>query len=443
MKFRKELVLSTVVAGLGGLLFGFDTAVIAGCTSAIKEIFSMSDGMLGFTVASALIGTIVGALSVGKPGDTFGRRTCLKIMGMLFFVSAIGCAVSWDLPSLIFFRLIGGLGVGGASVLGPMYIAEIAPADWRGRLVGFFQFNIVFGILTAYFSNFIIGLFNLGLLEWRLKFGIEAVPAVLFTVALAFIPRSPRWLVKKGHVDEARSVLTAVGEEHVEQELNDIIVSIDADHGHADDPLFQKTYAKPIFLAVSIAMFNQLSGINALLYYLNDIFAAAGFDKVSSDLQSVAIGFTNLVFTMIAMAVIDKIGRRNLLLIGSVGTAIAHVGIAAIFFTGARQNMLVFLLIGFIASFAFSQGAVIWVYISEVFPNRVRSKGQALGSFTHWAMCAAVSWTFPVFAAASGGFPFLFFAVMMVVQFFVVLTMYPETKGISLEQFQHKLGIIE
>ena len=441
MKLSGNLIKSTIVAALGGLLFGFDTAVIAGCTSAVKEIFQLSEGMLGFTVASALIGTILGSIIVGKPGDTYGRRGCLKVMGMLFFISAAGCAFSWDFYSLVFFRFIGGIGVGGASVLGPMYIAEIAPAKWRGRLVGFFQFNIVFGILVAYFSNYIIGLFQLGALEWRMKLGIESVPAVFFILMLYAIPRSPRWLAKKGLIDEARSVLQAVGEENAEEELQSIVASIDAEHGHADDPLLKRMYLRPIILAVTIAMFNQLSGINALLYYLNDIFSAAGFDKVSGDLQSVAIGFTNLTFTMIAMTIIDKVGRKKLLLIGSVGTALALGCVAGIFLSGRYQQYLVWCLVGYIAFFAISQGAVIWVYISEVFPNRVRAKGQALGSSTHWIMNAAVSWTFPIFAKASGGYPFLLFSVMMILQFFVVLFVFPETKGISLEELQKKLGI--
>ena len=441
MKIRASLVKSTIVAALGGLLFGFDTAVIAGCTRAVQELFSLSDGMLGFTVASALIGTIIGSLAVGKPGDTYGRRSCLKLMGLLFLISALGCAVSWDHYSLVFFRFVGGLGVGGASVLGPMYIAEISPAGLRGRLVGFFQFNIVLGILLAYLSNYIVGSFGLGMSEWRWKLGIEAVPAVMFIVMLYFIPRSPRWLAKKGEVDEAREVLTDIGEEEIDLRLNEIVSSIDAEHGHDKDPLFRKIYAKPIMLAFSIAMFNQLSGINALLYYLNDIFSAAGFDKVSGDIQAVAIGATNLIFTVIAMSIIDKVGRKKLLLIGSVGTALALAGAAAIFILGQYNQYLVFLLVAFIAFFALSQGAVIWVYISEVFPNRVRGKGQSFGSFTHWFMCALVSWTFPVIAQNYGGVPFVFFSAMMVVQFFVVLIYFPETKGVTLEELQKQLGI--
>jgi len=441
MKLNNTLVKSTLVAGLGGLLFGFDTAVIAGCISAIQDLFSLSEGMKGAMVASALIGTIIGSFAFGKPADKFGRRNMLKWMGVLFFISAVGCAFSWDITSLVTFRLIGGLGVGGASVLGPMYIAEISPAKWRGRLVAFFQFNIVFGILVAYFSNFVVGLFELGLIEWRVKLGIEAVPALAFFLMLYTIPKSPRWLVKRGEIDAARHTLTTIGEQNVEKELQKIEKSVHAERGKISEPLFTKKYFTPIMLAVGIAVFNQFTGINVLLYYLNDIFSAAGFDKLSSDVQSVAVGATNFFFTILAMTVIDKVGRKLLLLIGAVGMAVTLSGVAYIFISNQHQNLLVWLLMTYIAFFAFSQGAVIWVYISEVFPNLVRAKGQALGSFTHWFMCAAITWTYPLMAETSGGYPFVFFAVMMVVQFFVVLAFFPETKGISLEEMQTKLKI--
>jgi sugar porter (SP) family MFS transporter len=435
------LIKSTVVAALGGLLFGFDTAVIAGTTRALSETFFLSPGALGWTVSSALWGTILGAMLAGIPGDRYGRRDSLRGMAVLYLVSALGCAFAWDWNSLVFFRFVGGLGIGGSSVLGPMYIAEIAPPRWRGRLVGFFQFNVVLGILFAYLSNYLIGLGDFAAAEWRWKLGISAVPSVLFLLMLFSIPRSPRWLVKKGRIAEAREVLRMTGEEEYERELQDIIQSIDVEHGHADEPLFSWKYRFPIFLAVSIGMFNQLSGINAILYYLNDIFEKAGFSKVSGDLQAVAIGATNLLFTMIAMTVIDRVGRRTMLLIGSVGTAACLAGVAWIFFTKQREDLLVWLLVGYIAFFAFSQGAVIWVFISEVFPNRVRAKGQSLGSLSHWLMNALISGVFPLLAAESGGTPFVFFSLMMVLQFFVVLFVYPETKGYSLEEMQKKLGI--
>jgi SP family arabinose:H+ symporter-like MFS transporter len=439
MKLNAYLVKSTVVAALGGLLFGFDTAVISGTTSALTSAYQLSPALLGVTVASALWGTILGAMLAGFPGERFGRRDTLRGLAILYLISALGCAGAWNWPALVLFRFIGGLGIGGSSVLGPMYIAEIAPANLRGRLVGFFQFNVVFGILLAYFSNYVIGLQRFGATEWRWELGVTAVPAALFFVMLFTIPRSPRWLVKKGRTAEARTVLQLTGDENFEHDLQDIVESLDVERSQAAEKLFSRRYLFPIFLAVSIGMFNQLSGINAILYYLNDIFAHAGFSKVSGNLQAVAIGATNLIFTMIAMSVIDKIGRKTLLLVGSVGTALCLAGVSIIFFTGRHENLLVWLLVGYIAFFAFSQGAVIWVYLSEVFPNAVRAKGQSLGSFSHWFMNALISGIFPLMAATSGAYPFVFFAVMMVVQFFVVLLLYPETKGFTLEEMQKKL----
>jgi len=440
---RGSLYRSTFVAALGGLLFGFDTAVIAGAIGDISEVYALSNNMKGFTTASALIGTVLGALFAGKPGTAFGRRDSLVVLAALFFISALGCALAWDVWSLIVFRFIGGLGVGGASVLGPMYIAEIAPASMRGRLVMLFQFSVVFGILAAYCSNFLVGLAVSEALEWRVKLGVETVPAMVFMALLLFIPRSPRWLMQQSRRDEALHVLTLIGEPDPQAELNDIARSLDAEHGHARESLYQPKYKFPTFLAVSIAMFNQLAGINALLYYLNDVFAAAGFSEVSGDIQAVAIGATNLVFTMAAMVFIDRFGRKFLLMLGSVGTAAALAGVSYIFFSGAYQQYLVVLLVIYIAFFGFSQGAVIWVYIGEVFPNRVRADGQALGSFTHWIMNAIITWTFPIIAAESGGYPFALFSVMMVVQFFVVWRLYPETKGVSLEAMQDELGIAD
>ncbi len=436
-----SLIKGTVVAALGGLLFGFDTAVIAGTTAGLTKSFALSPNGLGWTVAIALIGTIIGSMSAAIPGDRYGRRDSLRVMAILYLLSALGCGLAWNWYSLVAFRFIGGLGIGGSSVLGPMYIAEISPAKWRGRLVGVFQFNIVAGILLAYLSNYLIGLASFGPEDWRWMLGISGVPALLFFIMLFTIPRSPRWLVQKSRVAEARSVLQVTGEENAEAELQDIIRSIDVEHGHGQEPLFIWKYRYPIFLAVTVAMFNQLSGINAILYYLNDIFARAGYSKISGDLQSVLIGFTNLVFTVIAMSIIDRVGRKTLLLIGAVGMTACLAGVAAIFFTGANQGLLVWLLVGFIACFAFSQGAVIWVFISEVFPTRVRAKGQSLGTLTHWVMNALISYGFPVIAAKSRGAPFVFFSAMMVVQFFVVLIAYPETKNLSLEQMQEKLGI--
>jgi SP family arabinose:H+ symporter-like MFS transporter len=440
MSLNSTLLKSAIVAALGGLLFGFDTAVISGTTQALTDLYHLTPWFLGITVSSALFGTIIGCSVASIPGDRIGRRDSLRILAIIYLISALGCAFAWNWSALVAFRFIGGLGIGGSSVLGPMYIAELAPAKYRGRLVGLFQFNVVFGILLAYFSNYLVGVFQSGPDEWRWKFGVPALPAALFLVLLFGIPRSPRWLVKQGRIDEARSVLLQIGEANAEQELQEIVQSIDTEHV-GSDALFTWKYRLPIFLAVTIGMFNQLSGINAILYYMNDIFIQAGFSKVSGDLQAVAIGGTNLLFTMIAMSVIDRIGRKTLLLIGSVGTAISLSGAAYIFFVNQHQNLLVWLFIGFIAFFAFSQGAVIWVYIGEVFPNQVRAKGQSLGSFSHWFMNGLVSLTFPLMAAYSRSYPFVFFGAMMLLQFFVVAFFYPETKGVSLEGMQRKLGI--
>jgi len=441
MTINGYLAKSSIVAALGGLLFGFDTVVLSGANAALKAQYGLSNAALGATVSAALVGTVLGAMFGGIPGDRYGRRNSLRITAVLYVFSALGCAFAFGWYSFLFARFMGGLAIGASSVLGPMYIAEIAPAKQRGRLVGFFQFNIVFGILLAYFSNYLIGTMGFGDLEWRWKLGIAAAPAVLFLVLLFAIPESPRWLAKRGRVQEAEQVLRSTGDQNYQEDLRQILTSVDEHSAAANEPFFSRKYGLPIFLAVSIGMFNQLSGINAILYYLPDIFAGAGFNKVSADLQSVAIGATNLIFTMIAMTLIDRIGRKTLLLIGAVGTAAALAGVAAIFFTGTHQDLLVWCLVGFIAFFAFSQGAVIWVYLSEVFPTRVRAKGQSLGSFTHWIMNALIAGVFPTFAARSKGAPFVFFAAMTVVQFFVVLSIYPETKGYSLEEMQRKLGI--
>lgn len=389
----------------------------------------------------ALVGTIIGAMTAGAPGQKWGGREVLRILAVFYVLSAVGCAFAWSWPALLAARFIGGLGIGGSSVLGPVYIAELAPAKLRGRLVGLFQINVVIGILLAYFSNFCIARIGLGTAEWRWQFGVAAVPAALFLALLFGIPPSSRWLVTQNRVEEARAVLQLMGAEDPETELREIVDSVHLERLQTAEPLFAWKYRLPIFLAISIGMFNQLSGINAILYYLNDIFGAAGFSKMSGDLQAVAVGGMNLIATLLAMTVIDKLGRKTLLLIGSVGTAGCLAGVSWVFLTQSHQSYLLALLVAYIAFFAISQGAVIWVYIGEVFPNRVRSKGQGLGSSSHWIMNALIAYTFPQVAKSSGAYPFVFFAAMMVMQFFVVLSVYPETKGVSLEQLQHRLGI--
>ena len=441
MTINSHVVKSTFVGALGGLLFGFDTAVISGTTNALTRVYHLTPALLGVTVSSALLGTVIGAMTAGVPGQKFGRRDSLRVMALFYVVSALGCALAWNWPALIFFRFVGGLGIGGSSVLGPMYIAEIAPPAWRGRLVGCFQLNVVIGILLAYVSNAWIDSMQLGATEWRWQLGVSAAPAAIFLLALFGIPRSPRWLVMQGKLEESLAVLRLTGIPQPQEELNEIVASIHQELAASADPLFSRQYRFPIFLSITVGMFCQLSGINAILYYLNDIFALAGASKVSGALQAVAVGATNLVATLAAMTVIDQFGRKKLLLIGTVGLAICLTAVSYVFMTHRHLHWLVWLLMAYIACFAISQGAVVWVYISEVFPNRVRSKGQALGSSSHWVTNAIISLVFPVMAGSSGAYPFIFFAVMMVLDFFIILKYYPETKGVSLEQMQQRLGM--
>ena len=361
-------------------------------------------------------------------------------------------ALAWSWYSFLAFRFLGGLGVGAASVASPMYIAEISPARLRGRLVAVTQFNIVLGILLAYFSNYLVAQLDLGATEWRWMFGVEAYPAAAFFLLLFLTPASPRWLVGQGRVDEARAVLGRMGTDTggVEEEIQAIRASLDLEHHSLKEPfleIFRAAYRTPVLLAIAIAAFNQLSGINALMYYAPHIFQMAGAGQDSALLQSVIVGVTNLVFTMAAMAVIDHFGRRTLMVVGSIGYILSLGGTAWAFFTYGTEFtstgslvVLVSLLV-FIASHAFGQGAVIWVFLSEIFPNRIRARGQALGSFTHWFMAAAISWTFPMFAEASGGYTFAFYAVMMVLQLVWVLRVMPDTKGVPLEDIQKRLGI--
>jgi sugar porter (SP) family MFS transporter len=424
------LIRGVAVGALAGLLFGFDTAVIAGTTEGIRNAFGLDATGVGITVSSALWGTLAGALLAGIPGDRFGARTALIFIALLYLVSAIGCLFAWNWWALIFFRVLAGLAVGASSVLAPVYIAEIAPAERRGMLVGAFQLNIVLGILVAYLSNAIVTSFALGALDWHVKFGVTGLPALLLFAMMFTIPDSPRWLAAKGRAAEARGVLRALGTADPDAE----VAGYQRAEAVASAPrLSWARHRRPILLAFAIAGFNQLSGINAILYYLNDIFAAAGFDTVSADRQAIIIGACNLFFTALALTVIDRFGRKTLLLVGAVGVTIALAGVAAVFLTNTHQDLLLWLLIGFIASFAFSQGAVIWVYISEIFPTDVRARGQSLGSSTHWFMDAIIATAFPLVAQHMRGLPFVFFAGCMALQFVVVLVFFPETKRRSLE----------
>jgi sugar porter (SP) family MFS transporter len=457
---KGALLRSALVAALGGLLFGFDTAVISGAEGMLKEVYAGRYAALGnwfgtetfwhgFTVASALIGTIIGAIVFGKPADLFGRKKMLYVIGILYLLSAAGSGLAFNWSFFVIMRFLGGLAVGGSSVVAPMYNAEISPARFRGRMVALTQMNIVFGIMLAYFTNFIINSMDLGDVTWRWMFGVEAVPAAAFILLLIPNPRSPRWLISKDLIEEARSVIQRLGadRDNIEKEVQDIRESLAADSESAGERFFQAKYMKPVFLAITIAAFNQLSGINAVLYYAPRVFEMAGFERASAMLSSVGIGFVMVVFTLIALAIIDHFGRKKLMLFGSIGYIISLAVIAITFFsngtdfTDAGGKTILVSLMVFIAAHSFGQGAVIWVFISEIFPNKVRARGQALGSFTHWFMAAAISWSFPVFAEISGGFIFSFYAFCMVIQLLWVLFRMPETKGIPLEDLQKKLGL--
>jgi SP family arabinose:H+ symporter-like MFS transporter len=440
MKLNSYLLKASIVGALGGLLFGFDTAVISGALNSFSQTFHLSVHAGELTVSIALWGTVVGALSAGVIGQRLGGRNALRIMAVLYIVSSLGCAFAWSWSALLVFRFIGGLGIGGSSVLAPVYIAEMAPANLRGRLVGMFQISVVVGILLAYFSNYCIARLGMGALEWRWQLGVAAAPAFLFFVMLFGIPQSPRWLATQHRIDEARSVLALLRTSNYEGELKEIVDSIHLERSQGSEPLFQRKFRYPIFVAITTGIFNQLAGINAILYYLPSIFRAAGFTQLSGDLQAVAIGAMNLFATLLAMSLIDKLGRKTLLLIGSAGTALCLAGVATIFFTNRNQSWLVWILVAYMFFFA-PLGAVIWVYIGEIFPSTVRSKGQGLGSSSHWIMNAIISSYFLSVAKISGAYPFVFFAAMMVLQFFVVSFFYPETKGFTLEEMQHRLGI--
>lgn len=440
MQLNSNLIRAAFSGALGGLLFGFDTVVISGAIDAVVRLYSLDPQQKGFTVAIGLVGTVIGALGAGQAGQQFGTRETLRITALLYIISALGCGLAWGWPSFLVFRFVGGLGIGASSVLGPVYIAELSPAKWRGRLVAIFQFNVAFGIMLAYISNYAIRTMHLGGAEWRWQVGIATAPAVVFLALLFGIPRSPRWLVSRGRNDEAWVVLQLIGDPDPEAELADIREALVQEHVTTHERVFQWKYRYPLFLAISIGAFNQLAGINTILYYLNNIFAAAGFSQISSDQQAVAVGVTFFVFTIVGMSLIDKLGRKTLLLIGAAGCASCLAGVAWVFATHSHPGALLWLLVTFISFFSVSQGAVIWVYIGEVFPTSVRAKGQGVGSASHWFMNALIAQMFPVVVTMmSTATPFVFFAAMTAVQFLVVLFVYPETKGQTLEQLQRSL----
>ncbi|WP_375271199.1 sugar porter family MFS transporter [Sphingomonas sp.] len=428
------IVLSALGAALGGLLFGFDTAVISGTTTALQAHFALSEASLGFTVAAALIGTVIGSLVAGAPADRFGRKPMLLVIAVAYVVSSLGAGLADSWAALLLFRLLGGLAIGAASVVTPVYIAEVSPARFRGRLVALNQLNIVLGILLAFMSNYLMAQLAPAETAWRWMLGIVAGPSAVFLLVTLLLPDSPRWYATKGREREALAVLRRLGFDDAAGALARMRAAQD-DSG--SPRLFQRRYAVPVTCAIAIALFNQLSGINALLYYAPRIFALGGAGADSALLQSIAVGGTNLVFTLLALTLIDRFGRRPLLFVGSVACAAALILVGVQLERAAPDGTLILVgLLGFIAAFAVSQGAVIWVFISEVFPSEVRGKGQALGSTTHWVMAAAITWTFPIVAGALGGYVFLFFGAMMLLQFVWVARFMPETNGVVLEEMR-------
>lgn len=438
--------MSAVVAALGSFLFGFDTVVVSGANQPLEQLFHLSKFWLGFTVSSALIGTMVGSLLAGRPADWWGRRPVLAAMAVLFLGSAAGCALAQSWGGLLLFRWLGGIAVGAASVVCPMYITEIAPAGRRGVLVAVSQLNIVLGILVAYLSNWAVAqaLGDQNPVAWRWMFGVMTVPALAFLATVLFIPESPRWLVQRNRPGEAAQVLARFGHRDAAAKVAEIQVSLKAESSSAREGLFQRKYLKPLLLACMIGVFNQLDGINAVLYYAPQIFSMAGAGQTSALMQSAILGLTNLVMTIVAMGLIDRVGRKALLLVGSVTFVLSHGLAAWVFQAHAQGWVVVAAMMGIVGSHAYSQGAIIWVMIPELLPNAVRASGSSAVCFLVWVLCAAVSWSFPVVAGQTGehaAYAFGFFAVMMVLQFMLVLKFLPETKGISLEELQKRLGV--
>lgn len=433
---RNTVIAWSFVVALGGFLFGFDTAVISGAEKSIQSYWHLSEVEHGVTMAIALLGTVAGALMGAYPSDRFGRKRTLFLIAALYFFSALGTALAYDWHLFILFRFLGGIGVGVSSVTAPIYISEISPAEKRGRLVGLFQFNVVLGILVSYLSNYLIG--QGGEHAWRWMLGVQAFPALLFYVLIHFVPESPRWLLlHRNNEGEALRILKKMNPLHYKQELASILASKAAPSElRASTRLFSRKYRLPVVLAILFAVFNQVSGINAIIYYAPRVFEMAGLGAQSSLLSTVGIGLVNFTFTLIAINVIDKIGRRKLMLVGSLGLIAALALVSHSFYSESPNGLAVttYLMI-YIAFFASSQGAVIWVFIAEIFPTEVRAKGQTLGSLTHWVMAAVITFFFPMLTTRlGGGTTFLIFAGFMLLQLLFAWKLMPETKGRSLEQ---------
>ena len=451
-KASSLVIRSAIVAAVGGLIFGFDTAVISGANAALKVQFNLDDGGLGATVAIATVGTIVGALIGGRSADYFGRRKLLFFIGILYILGALGTALAPSHLVLMIFRFVGGLGVGLSSVCAPIYTAEIAPAKVRGRLVGLVQFNIVLGILVAYLSNYIVAqIVHDPQIAWRWMLGVMVVPSVLFLVFLIAVPETPRWLMAKGHEEKAIAISRRLCNtvEESDEQIQEIRDQLAAAGSQATlSQFFTRRYFKVIALAFFIAMFNQLSGINAILYYAPEVMKQAGADDNAALLMSVGVGLMNLIATMAALTVIDRIGRRSLMIVGSIGYLVSMGFLTAVMFmfqghfNSTSSTLVLIGLLVFIAAHAFGQGSVIWVFISEIFPTRVRGLGQSLGSLTHWVFAAITTYAFPpIIGAWGGGWAFSVFLVCMFGQLVWVLTKMPETKGIPLEEMEDKLGL--
>jgi SP family arabinose:H+ symporter-like MFS transporter len=440
---NRRIFFWSLTSALAGFLFGFDTVVISGAEKTIQTLWGLSPGLHGVAMASALYGTVVGSLIGGWPADRFGRKATLLWIGVLYFVGAVGSALASDVAVFIAARVIGGLGIGISTVVAPMYISEIAPPQHRGRLAGMFQFNIVFGILVAFVSNALLS--GLGENAWRWMLGVAAFPSLLYTVLCLGLPESPRWLLsKKGDREAAVQILQRIQPEvpksKIEGEADEIAAA--SNEPGSSGSFWNPRLRKPILLAILIAFFNQLSGINAILYFAPRIFELTGLAAKAALLQSIGIGLTNLIFTFVGLWLIDRLGRRTLLYIGSFGYIISLGSVAWAFFT-QHYSIVPVCIFAFIAAHAIGQGAVIWVFISEIFPNRHRAEGQTLGSFTHWIFAALLTSFFPKMVAAfPPGYIFLFFTCMMVLQLIWVKTMVPETKGVPLEQIQRQLGIV-
>jgi MFS transporter, SP family, arabinose:H+ symporter len=434
----------SITSALAGFLFGFDTVVISGAEQTIQKLWSLSSGMHGLAMGSALYGTVLGSLLGGWPTDRFGRKPTLLFIGVLYVLSAVGCGFASEVGMFILARFIGGLGIGISTVAAPLYISEIAPPAYRGRLAGMFQLNIVFGIVIAFLSNAVIARIG-GEHAWRWMLGIAAVPSVVYAAMCVGLPESPRWLIgRKGDRAAGLKVLELIEPDSLPAELEahaDKLMAAARIEMEGAPTFWAWRLRVPLCLAILVAFFNQLSGINAILYFAPRIFEMTGLGEQAALLQSVGIGITNLVFTFVGLWLIDRLGRRTLLYIGSFGY-ILSLGLTSWAFFTQHYAIVPACIFAFIAAHAIGQGTVIWVLISEIFPNRHRAEGQALGSFTHWLFAALLTTFFPTLVTAfAPGYVFLLFCCTMVLQLIWVKTMVPETKGRSLEEIQHELGI--